>query len=151
MSNHHLTRSAVFILLEKEGKYLFLRRKYTGWNDGKLTLPSGHIDQGEGVRRAGAREAEEEVGIIINETDLEFIHAHYCLDTYTNFYFKAIKWDGEPVLNEPHLASELVWLSENEIDNDVIFHVRKMLESYKKHEYFSDVPNDFGDGSRDEK
>lgn len=150
MSKHHLTKTAVFVLIEKDDRYLFLRRKDTGWNDGKLTLPSGHVDEGEGVTAAGAREALEEVAVKIEVADLAFIHAHYCRDTYTNFYFKAEKWSGEPIVNEPHLSSEIVWLRPDQLTNDVVFHVRKMLDSYQKGEYFSDVPNDPGDGSRDD-
>ncbi|MCA9324910.1 NUDIX domain-containing protein, partial [Candidatus Saccharibacteria bacterium] len=92
----HVTCTAVFVLLERKEKYLFLRRANTGWSDGKLTLPSGHVDQGQTVRQAAAVEALEETGVVIQEEDLEFMFTHYVLDTYVNFYFKARRWEGEP-------------------------------------------------------
>lgn len=142
----HLTATAVFVLLERDGKYFFLRRANTGWRDGFLTLPSGHVDKGQTVRQAAVVEAREEAGIEIKEEDLEFVHVHYTFDTYTNFYFKAKKWEGEPRLAEPDLCSEVLWVDKNAIPQDTIFHVRHMLGEIEKGNYFSDVPNDPGTG-----
>ena len=139
MPKYHLTRTAVLVILEKDEKIFFLRRKNTGLNDGELTLPSGHVDKGESVLHAGVREAKEEAGVAVKEKDLVFIHAHYCRDIYTNFYFRATQWEDTSVLNEPDLASEGVWISKDGIPNDVIFQVRHMLEEVKKGNYFSDI------------
>ena len=140
----HPTFTAVFILLERDGKYFFIRRANTGWNDGKLTLPSGHVDKGQTARQAATVEAREEAGVVIHEEDLEFIHCHYIFDTYTNFYFRAKKWEGEPMLGEPHLCSEVVWHDKEHIPDDVIMHVRSMLENVGKGSYFTDKPDDPG-------
>lgn len=142
--SYHLTRTAVFVILERDNHIFMLRRKDTGWNDGRLTLPSGHVDKGEGVRSAATREVKEEAGVTVKEGDLTFVHAHYCFDTYTNYYFRANVWEGEPILNEPHLASEAVWVSKNNIPKDTIFHVRHMFAEIEKNNYFSDVENDPG-------
>lgn len=141
----HPTFTAVFVLLERDGKYFFLRRKDTGWNDGKLTLPSGHVDEGQTAKQAAITEAKEEAGIDIVEEDLEFVHAHYVYDNYTNFYFKATKWEGEPILGEPHLSSEIMWIPKDAIPDDVIMHVQHMLEEVEQGRYFSDVENDPGE------
>ena len=140
----HLTFTAVFILLERDGKYFFIRRANTGWNDGKLTIPAGHVDKGQTTRQGAITEAREEAGVTIKEEDLEFIHTQYVFDKYTNFFFRAQKWNGEPMLGEPHLCSEVLWVPKNETPEDVILHVRLMLEEVSKGNYFSDVPNDPG-------
>ncbi len=142
--SRHPTHSAVFILIEKDDQYFFLRRKDTGWNDGMLTIPSGHIDKGQTARQAAIVEAKEEAGIDIEEEDLEFIFCHYIYDTYTNFYFKAKKWTGEPMLGEPHLCSEVLWIPKNELPNDVARHVLEMFAGVDQGEYFADSDNDSG-------
>lgn len=149
MPVRHLTRTAVFVLLEKNDSIFLLRRANTGWNDGKWTLPSGHVDQGETVKQAAAKEALEEAGVTILESDLEFVYVHYIHDTYTNFYFRAKTWEGEPVLNEPELCSEIGWFPKDALPGDLIRHVREMLDGIKNGEQFSDTPNDMGDGTHD--
>jgi len=144
MTEHHFTKTAVFVVLERDAEIFLLRRANTGWNDGKWTLPSGHVDGGEGVRAGGVREAEEEAGVIIQEDDLEFLFVHYVHDIYTNFYFKALTWKGEPVLNEPHLASEIGWFPKDDLPPDTIRHVREMFENLDNGIQFSDTLNDDG-------
>lgn len=144
MSKHHLTRTAVFVALERGEEIFLLRRSNTGWNDGKWTLPSGHVDKGERVKFAAVREVEEEAGVKIGEQDLTFIYVHYVHDAYTNFYFKVTKWEGEPTLAEPHLASEMGWFRKDALPPDTIRHVQEVVEQVKDGNYFSDTPNDTG-------
>lgn len=145
----HQTATAVFVFLEKDGQYFYLRRQNTGWNDGKLVVPSGHVDQGESVKAAAVREVLEEAGVVVDEADLEFIHVQYVCDTYTNFYFKTTQFTGEPKVHEPHLASESCWLPITDIPKDAVFHVRTALAAHTRGEFFTDVADDPGDGRHD--
>lgn len=72
MTERHLTRTAVFVVLERDGKILFLRRQNTGWADGKLTVPSGHVDKGHTVRQAAVTEVREESGWMYGKTIWNF-------------------------------------------------------------------------------
>lgn len=144
MSEHHLTKTAAFVFLEKDGKFFYLRRLNTGWNDGKWTLPSGHVEKGESVKAASLREAEEEVGVKIDQADLTFLYVHYVHDIYTNFYFKAEKWEGEPVLNEPKKCSEVGWFKKDSLPEDIIRHVKEMITDVENNIQFSDTSNDPG-------
>lgn len=144
MADYHVTRTAVFVVLERDDEIFLLRRANTGWNDGKWTLPSGHVEKGERVKYAGIREAEEEAGVTIKEDDLRFLYVHYVQDEYTNFYFKAEKWEGEPILNEPDKASEVGWFNKSELPTDTIRHVREMVSDVEGNRQFSDTPNDPG-------
>jgi len=48
MSNERfILRCATYLLLIKSGKILFQRRFNTGWEDGKYTLISGHLEGDE--------------------------------------------------------------------------------------------------------
>lgn len=134
---------AVFVVLERDGKVFLLRRANTGWADGYFTLPSGHIDQGETVREAAIKEAREEAGVEIALEDLQFIHVDYMRDKYVNFYFKVTTWQGEPIIGEPHLASESVWVGIDELPTDTIAQLKNMFACYKQKTYFSDIENNF--------
>lgn len=139
MSERHLTRTAVFVILEQDNKVFFLRRADTGWADGLLTIPAGHVDKGDQVRESAIKETKEEACVDVEAEDLEFVHVDYLRDEYTNFYFKAKKWSGEPKLGEPNLASEAIWIDMNEIPDDVTPQLRRLFKQMKEGSYFSEI------------
>ena len=142
MSERLNIRAAVFVVLERDGKIFMLRRSNTGWADGMWTIPAGHIDPGQTAVEAIQVEAWEEAKVRIEPEDLEFIHSHYVFDAYANYYFKALKWEGEPTLGEPHLASESGWFAYDALPTDTIMHVQQMLADVKKGKFFGDMVND---------
>ena len=89
-------RVAVYIMLIKEGTILLSRPFNTGWQDGKYTLPSGHLEPNETIIEALLRETKEETGIILTEEDVKFAHTMHRKSTYIDFYFVAKNWVGEP-------------------------------------------------------
>jgi len=139
MTDRHLTRTAVFVLLERDEKYFFLRRANTGWSDGLLTLPSGHVDQGSFVREAAVAEAKEESCVDIDADSLKLIHVDYLRDEYINFYFKAREWKGEPALGEPDLASEAMWISKNNLPDDMIPQLHNFFKELELGNIFSEM------------
>ena len=139
MSERHLTRTAVFVILDRDNETFFLRRANTGWADGLLTIPAGHVDKGDQVREAAVKEAKEEACVNIALEDLEFVHVDYLRDEYTNFYFKATRWKGEPTLGEPHLTSEALWVNKNDLPDDVTPQLRRMFAQIKEGVYFSEI------------
>ncbi len=62
----------VHLLFFRENQILLLRRFNTGFEDGNYSVPAGHLDGGETVRMASKREALEEVGVHIDEQDIDF-------------------------------------------------------------------------------
>jgi len=135
-------RLAVFVFLMKDEKTFLLRRANTGWADGMLTVPSGHVEIGETIHEAAIKEAKEEAGVDVQIEDLEFMHAHFVQDVYVNFYFKTTVWKGEPYLAEPHLCSEVLWVPLDQIPPDTIFHVRHALLEVSKGSMLCTIPND---------
>jgi len=101
------------------------RRQNTGYCDGMLRLPSGHLEEGEPLHQGAARELREEVGITVDPDTprLATIVHHYRRPGRARLgaFFVATHWEGEPVNAEPHKCGPLVWadphhLPENTID-----------------------------------
>ena len=138
MSERHLTRTAVFVILERNNHIFFLRRANTGWADGMLTIPAGHVDKGDLVSEAAIAEAKEEACVDVRAEDLEFVHVDYIRDEYVNFYFSAKKWTGEPTIGEPQLASEALWIDKGSLPDDVTPQLRRLFEQMKVGSFFSE-------------
>jgi 8-oxo-dGTP pyrophosphatase MutT (NUDIX family) len=65
----------LYVLLQRpDGKILLLERSGTGYADGQLCPPSGHLEAGESVVQGVVREAREETGVLIEPGDLIFRH-----------------------------------------------------------------------------
>ena len=127
-------------------KLSFLRRANTGWADGLLTVPAGHVDRGEGVLEAAVKEVREEAGVLVKASDLEFVHTDYLHDEYTNFYFKTKKWTGEPKMGEPELASEVQWLDKDNLPEDIIPQLKNLFKQMQAGSYFSEIRRELYEG-----
>jgi 8-oxo-dGTP diphosphatase len=105
----------VYVLLQRpDGLILLLERSGTGYADGQLCPPSGHLEDGESVARCAVREASEEVGVDIEPADLVFSHVVHHRSPEgqgrVGFFFTAARWAGEPVNREPHKCAGLCWV-----------------------------------------
>ena len=65
---------AVHLFFFQDERVLLLRRFNTGWQDGKYSVPAGHVEAGESVTAAAIREAGEELGVCLKPEMLEVIH-----------------------------------------------------------------------------
>ncbi len=139
MSERFKNPSAVMLFLTRvtDGKeeILFQKRKNTGYCDGFYDLSaSGHVDENESMKHAMIREAKEELGILIDEKDLEFIcliHKKSEGYIYYNGYFKANKWIGNPTIMEPEKNEELKWIDINELPSNIVNDRCIAIENYK--------------------
>lgn len=88
------------------------RRTNTGWSDGMLCPPGGHIEPNETPIQACQRELHEELGITVDSSDLEFlaVAARKTSEGETVAYEFVIMNNAYPITNtEPDKCSELVW------------------------------------------
>ncbi len=139
MSKNKAVPSVFLIFLERDGTITLLRRNNTGHMDGKLGLPSGKIEEGELPEEAAVREGLEEVGVVIQQNNLELVHLQYHSQTpnlggdYVNFYFLVRHWVGKLINNEPGMCSELIKvnLNFNNLPLDMIPYVAKALPHCK--------------------
>lgn len=136
----HKLIPAVYIIIEDDDKLLFLRRSNTGYQDGKLSLPAGHIEKGETPYEAAIREAHEEIGITVYNEEIEIQHVCYRYEVdRIDYYLKINKWNGDIKNNEPHKCSELVWLQEP--TDEVIGVVKGCIRNIDQNILFSESVN----------
>ncbi len=91
----------VSVLLRRpDGTILLLERSGTGYADGQLCPPSGHLEAGESVVQGAIRETREETGVLIDPADLAFSHVVHHRSpegqARIGFFFTAVRWQGEP-------------------------------------------------------
>ncbi|MPZ25464.1 MAG: NUDIX domain-containing protein [Micromonosporaceae bacterium] len=63
MKQRHRSIVDVHLIIRREGRIVMLRRANTGYGDGRLHLPSGHLERNESVVDGVIREAKEEIGV----------------------------------------------------------------------------------------
>jgi len=136
---------AIYILFRRDDKILLIRRFNTGYQDGKYSLPAGHVDGGEPAEQAAIREALEEVGVRIKAEDLHFVHLMHrnveADDRYklerVDIFFEAVAWEGELTNCEPEKCDELRWVSPKELPENTISEVAHVLTAVERGEYYS--------------
>jgi len=148
MTNRNKAIPAVYIFLEKDGKYLVVRRCNTGYQDGNYQVPAGHVDAGELPTEAMVREAKEEVGIDLSPSDLELVHVSYRpkhdnTDNRVDFFFRARTWGGEVTNMEPHKCDDLRWVGLDELPENMAPHVREAFKGMRDGVVFKELSVDF--------
>lgn len=131
---------AVYLILQQDDKVLLLRRFNTGWQDGNYSLIAGHLDGGEPVTVAMAREAREEAGITIYPGDLRVVHVMHRKsdDERVDFFLTTDKWTGEIENREPQKCDDLSWYSLSSLPENIIPNVRVALNACANGQYFSE-------------
>jgi len=132
--------AAVWLILEKDGKILLMRRYNTGYRDGEYTLPAGHVEPDETFLTTCVREAKEEICVDIDRQDLKLVHVMQRSEgdrNYMDYYFVAKKWQGEPAIGEPEKCDDLKWVNREGVKGQAIYFVGKALQYVAEGELFS--------------
>jgi 8-oxo-dGTP pyrophosphatase MutT (NUDIX family) len=124
---------AVYGILRRDGRVLLLRRKGSGYRDGELSLPAGHLEGDEDAVSGLRRELREEIGVEVERCELALV-MHRRPETpggdeYVDLFFEVSRWAGEPVIGEPHKCGELVWAHAEDLPGDVVDYVGVALRS----------------------
>ena len=124
--------ATVHLLFFRENQILLLRRYNTGFRDGEYSVPAGHLDGGETVIAAAAREAEEEIGVQIEARDTIFSSVMHRIegDERVDFFLHVHKWQGEPFNAEPEKCDDLRWVDMNQLPLNTIPYVRRAIENH---------------------
>ena len=131
--------SYVFFVREEDGRQqvLLQLRQGTGYMDDHwAAAAAGHVEQGESVFEAAAREAAEELGV----TDLEL--TPLCamhrtgrtgdpIDERVDYFLLATSWSGEPRIIEADKCADLRWFGLHDLPTPVVPHELQVLEGYR--------------------
>lgn len=122
----------VNLLLVKDGKVLLGRRCGSKFANGMYSLPAGHLELGESVIAAMVREAQEEIGVVIDSKNVTFIqvmHNSYGIGRLA-FFFEVRDWDGEIVNKEPEKCDDLRWFELDNLPTQMIPYIREAINRY---------------------
>ncbi|MEU1952173.1 NUDIX hydrolase [Nocardia rhamnosiphila] len=123
----------VHILLAR-GHQLLLTQRRGGAFDGEWHLPSGKVDAGEPLTAAAAREAREEIGVVINPAHLRFVHATHVANSgpepRLGVFFEASEWLGEPTNQEPDKCSDVRWFPVDRLPENLIAYPAAGIQTY---------------------
>jgi len=125
----------VHLLFFRDDQVLLLRRFNTGYADGQYSVPAGHLDGGETVMAAAAREAQEEVGIRLEAGDMTFSTVMHRMEgdieeERVDFFVHVRRWQGEPFNAEPDKCDDLCWMDVNRLPVNMVPYVRRALENH---------------------
>jgi len=122
----------VHLFFFRGNQILLLRRFSTGYRDGEYSVPAGHLDGGETVMSAAAREAQEEVGVKIRLSDMVFSSVMHRTedDERVDFFVHVRQWQGDPFNAEPDKCDDLCWVDVNKLPANMVPYVRRALENH---------------------
>ncbi len=135
----------VGIILKKENQALLVKRHNTDWASGYWNFPGGLVEEGETLVNAAIREAQEEIGAILDVAALKLVHVLQVRKSDKNskdiigFYFLAEQWQGTPVNNEPHRHAEIGWLDLHNLPDKVTDHALLAINGITNNTTYSDT------------
>lgn len=101
----------VLCLIRRDGKYLLQDRVKEDWKG--LTMPGGHIEEGESIVDAVIREVREETGLTVRNPRLCGVKQFPIAEgRYIVFLFRAEEFDGELVSSE---EGQMRWVNEADL------------------------------------
>ncbi len=127
---------ASYVFLRRNDDVLLQLREGTGYMDGHwAAAAAGHVEDGESAFDAACREAREELGIVIEPSELTPLTAmhrthgnHKPVDERVDFFFECWNWVGEARLVEAEKATDLGWFSLNALPHPVVPHEEFVLK-----------------------
>lgn len=125
--------AAVYGMLFDGDRILLMRRAGSGYHDGHLSLPAGHLDGGEDAVSALVREMHEELMITVERDACEMVLLMHRApessgdNEYLDLFFTVDRWGGNPSIGEPAKCSELMWADYSNLPSDLLDHVHVAL------------------------
>ena len=140
MIRFQVVPAAYLLLIRGEGDerevLLQLRGPGTTYMAGHwATAAAGHVEQGESVFAAAAREALEELGVVVDPGDMEPLCAMQRtlpgvadpLEQRVDFFLTTRTWSGDPRVTEPHKCSAIGWYRPSALPEPMVPHERQLM------------------------
>lgn len=131
---HKIPITVQLLMINEADEVLLTRRLNTGYEDGKYCLPGGHVEENEEIKSAMIREAKEEIGVDINENDLEVykvINRRVNKGEYIDFILKPKNWKGEIQIKEKDKCDDIMWANINKIPQNTLPFIQEVLKNDK--------------------
>jgi 8-oxo-dGTP diphosphatase len=130
---------AAYVFLVDGDRVLLQMREGTGYYDGWWAASAaGHVDPGETLMTGAVRETLEEIGVEVDERDLEAITAMHRtaptglpIDQRLDVFFVTRSWRGIPSVQEADKASALEWFALDALPERMVHHERFVLEGWR--------------------
>lgn len=134
------TAVAAFLVLRRGDQILMSMRKNTGHKDGQFSLVAGHAEENEPASIALIREAEEEIGILIDPAHLSILHImHIKVDrNYMDLFFECHSWRGEPVNKEPEKCASIQYFPIHALPTNTVDYVAHALREIDAGRFYSE-------------
>lgn len=138
--NRHKVIISGYLLHIVNNTILLSRRFQTGYEDGKYSVPAGHMEQGEPIRKGTCREIKEEIGLHIQPEDLQLVHVMHRKkdDERIDFFFRCLKWKGEIINAEPNKCDDLQFFQLNSLPSNTITYIKYAIDCVNKQIIFSE-------------
>lgn len=129
-----------YLFFVRDGEILLSRRYNTGYEDGKYSVPAGHVEEGESITETTVREAREEIGIEVKPTDLVLVHVMHRRekDIRMDFFFTTKRWKGEPINKEAHKCDDLRWFPLGRLPGNTIPYIRQAISLFQQDIVYSE-------------
>jgi 8-oxo-dGTP pyrophosphatase MutT (NUDIX family) len=111
------------------GKILLMRRAGSGYADGMLAFPAGHVDLGETPTASIIREVHEELGLELTPAALNAAGVMFrrSLEPRVDIFFNVTTWHGAPEIRERAKCTQLVWADPDSLPDDALDYVGQAL------------------------
>jgi 8-oxo-dGTP diphosphatase len=124
---------AVYGVLHDRGRVLLMRRAGSGYRDGQLALPAGHLDGGEDAVSGLVRELAEEIGVAAEPGSCRLATVVHSApedaddEEYLNLFFTVGAWTGTPLIREPDKCTELLWADPADLPPDTVDYLPRVM------------------------
>ncbi len=132
-ATRHTLIAASYLMLIREDEILLSRRFNTGYEDGKYSLPAGHVEEGETFTQTVIRESKEEIGVVLKPENLSVVHVMQRsrpekANDRIDVFFITRAWEGNPENMEPEKCDHIQWFSLSDLPIKTIPYIKQAIE-----------------------
>lgn len=141
MEKRFSIRVACYLILIENNKILLQLRDNTNYMQDSYGVPSGHLEENEGVTKCMIREVKEEIGIDIKKEDLElkYVLNRKSSAEYICLFFTAKKYVGIPKIMETDKCKELKFFDIDNLPNNLVPELKQFLNDTKNGNIFGET------------